>query len=80
MQRRERVIGDLWFCRRDGRQKRGLASVGQTDEASVRDQLQTQPDRQLRPRQAGIGVGRRLVGRRLEVRVAKTTVATLGNQ
>ena len=41
-QRRERVVGDLGPRRRDARDQRGLARVGEPDQADVGEQLQLQ--------------------------------------
>src|SRR6476659_5698961 len=78
IERGERIVGDL----RLGRAHRGkecrLAGVRQSDEAGVGDELEAEPDPALLARLSGIGVPRRTVGRRLEMRVAETAVAALG--
>ena len=78
MQRGEGIVGDLGLGRADGCQERRLAGVRQADDAGVGDQLEPQPDGQLLARLAGIGVARRPVGRRLEVRIAEAAVAAAG--
>ena len=80
MQRRERIVGDLRLGGADGGQERRLAGVGQSDDAGIGDQLEPQPDGQLLARLAGIGMARRLVGRRLEVGVAEPAIAALGQR
>ena len=77
VERGERIVGDLRLRRADRGEEGGLAGVRQADEAGVGDQLQPQPDPALLARLAGIGVARRAVGRRLEVRVAEAAVAAL---
>ena len=74
-ERGEGIVRDLRLGRADAGEERRLAGVRQTDESRVRDQLQPQPDPALLSRQAGVGVARRAVGRRLEVRVAEAAVA-----
>ena len=78
MQRGEGVVGDLRLGGAHRGEERRLAGIGQPDDAGVGDQLEPQPDRQLLARLARIGAARRLVGRRLEVRVAEAAVAALG--
>ena len=64
MQRGERIVGDLRLGRGDRREERGFAGIGQADQAGIGDQLQPQADGALFAGLAGIGVARRLVGRR----------------
>ena len=75
MQRGEGIIGDLRLGRAHDRQERGLARIGQSDDAGVGDQLEPQPDGELLAGLAGIGAARRAVGRALEIRVAEAAVA-----
>ena len=78
MQRRERIVGDLRLGGADRGEERRLAGIGQADEAGIGDQLQPQPDPALLACLAGIGVARRLVGGRLEMRVAEAAIAAFG--
>jgi len=71
----ERVVGDLGLGGRDGGQECRLAGIRQPNEPRVGDQLETQDQRALDPRLAGIGAARRAVGRRLEVGIAKAAIA-----
>src|SRR5262245_2827583 len=80
IERRERIIRDLRLGSAHRRQERRLACVWQTDETGIRDQLQAQPDRALLAGLTGVGVARRSIGGTLEVRIAKTTIAALGDQ
>src|SRR5262249_39417050 len=75
MQCRERVVGDLRLGRAHRREEGRLARVGQPNNASVRNQLEAQPDRKLLARLAGIGMARRTVGRTLEMGVAEAALA-----
>ena len=75
MQGREGIVGDLRLGGGDRGEEGRFAGVGQTDEAGVGDELQPQPDRALLARLAGIGAARRLIGRRLEMRIAETAIA-----
>jgi hypothetical protein len=68
------------LARGDACQKRRLAGVGQSDKAGIGNQLQPQPDGALLAFEAGIGAARRLVGRGLEMRIAETAIAALGEQ
>ena len=56
-ERRERVVGDLRTRRGDPRDQRGLAGVGESDQADVGNQLQLQPKlllfARLRPARSG---------------------------
>ncbi len=65
MQRGEGIVGDLRLGRADRGEEGGLAGVGQADQPGVGDQLQAQADGALLAGLAGIGLARRLVGRRL---------------
>ena len=71
LERRERVIGDLRLGGRQRREQRGLAGVRQADQADVGDEPELEAQPGLRPGLALLGVPRRLVGGRLEVRVAE---------
>ena len=74
-QRRERVVGDLRLRVRDPAQERGLAGVRQPGAGGVGHELQVQLQLARLPRQARLGVPRRLPRRRGEVRVATTAAA-----
>ena len=78
MQRRERIVGDLRLRGADLGEERRLAGIGQSDETGIGDQLQAQPDPALFAGLTGIGVARRAVGGRLEMRVAEAAVAAFG--
>ena len=78
VERGERIVGDLRLRRADRGEEGGLAGIRQADQAGVGDELQPQPDPALLAGLAGIGVARRAVGRRLEMRVAEAAVAALG--
>ena len=69
-QRRERVGGDLRLRAGHPRQQRGLAGVGQADEADVGEQLEVQLDLALLARQPLLGQPRRLADRGREALVA----------
>ena len=60
-ERRERIVGNLRLGRRDARDERRLAGVGEADEADVGEQLQLQPEmdalRRVRPADACAGRG-----------------------
>ena len=75
MQRREGIVGDLRLGRAYRREKGRFARVGQTDNASIGNQLEAQPDGELFAGLAGIGVAWRPVGRTLEPRVAEAAIA-----
>ena len=75
LERRERVVGDLGRGRGDRREDRGLAGVRQPDQADVGDQPQLEPEPALGAGLALLGVLGRLVGGRLEVRVAEPAAA-----
>ena len=77
MERGEGVVGDLRLRGRHGCEERRLAGVRQSDEAGVGDQLEAQDQGPLDPRQTGIGVAGRSVGRGGEVGVAEAAVASL---
>ena len=77
VERGEGIVGDLRLGRAHRGEERRLAGVRQPDQAGVGDQLQPQPDPALLAVLAGIGVARRAVGRRLEMRVAEAAVAAL---
>ena len=70
LERRERVGGDLRLRAGHAREQRGLARVGQADEADVGEQLEVQPQRPLLAGQAALGEPRRLPDGGLEARVA----------
>ena len=78
MQRGEGIVGDLRPRRADLGEEGRLAGIGQADEAGIRDQFQPQPDPALLAGLAGIGVARRAVGRRFEMRIAEAAIAALG--
>ena len=71
LERRERVVGDLGGRRGQGGEQRGLAGIRQPDQPDVGDEAQLQAEPVLLARLALLGVLGRLVGRRLEVRVAE---------
>src|ERR1700682_2917320 len=77
MQRGEWVIRNLRLGGADGGKKRRLAGVWQADDAGIGDELQPQPNGELGPRLAGIGVARRAVGRAFEPRIAETAIAAM---
>ena len=78
MQRRERIVRDLRLGRAHRGEQSGFARIRQPDQAGVGDQLEAQPERALLARQSRIGVARRAIGRRLEMRVAEAAIAALG--
>ncbi len=78
MQRGEGITGDLRLRRADHREQCRLAGVGQADQAGIRNQFQPQPDPALLALLAGIGVARRAVGGRFEMRVAEPAIAAFG--
>ena len=63
LERREGVVGDLRRRAREPRQQRGLAGVGQADEADVGEQLQRQLEPALLARQPALGEAGRLARR-----------------
>ena len=76
----ERVIGNLRARRRDRTNEGALASVRQPEQADVGEYAQLQAQIALF---AGLALGalaRRTVDTRLEVDVAETTIATLGDE
>src|SRR5437764_15129435 len=75
VKRCERIFGKLWLGGADRREQRGFAGIWQAHNASVRDQLQAQADRELFARLAGIGAPGRAIGRALEMRIAEAAVA-----
>ncbi len=75
IERGEGIIGDLGSCRGDARKKSGFARIGKADQPNVGDQFQPQPDGFFFPRLAGIGMARCLIGRALEMGVAKTAIS-----
>ena len=79
VQRREGIVGDLRLGGAHRGQEGRLAGVRQADDAGIGDQLQPQPDGQLLAGLARVGAARRLVGRRLEMRVAEAAVAAPGD-
>src|SRR5690606_15410361 len=80
MQRRKRIIRDLWFGGADFRQKGRLARIRQPYKASVSNERQPQPDGQFLAGLTGISPPRRLGRRRLEVCIARTAVAATRDQ
>ena len=79
MQRGEGIIGDLGPCVGGGGEKGGLARVGQTQQADIRDQFQAQPDCAFNAVLPRIGTARGLIGGTFEMQVAKAAIAALGN-
>ena len=79
-ERRERVVGDLRTRRGDARDQRGLAGVGESDQADVSDQLQLQAQIPLFARLAWLGPPRRAIGRRDEPRIATPAASALGDE
>ncbi len=75
LERRERVGGDLRRRAREARQQRGLAGVGQADEADVGEQTQPQREPPLLARQAALGKARRLARGGGEALVAMASAA-----
>src|SRR5262245_34216310 len=67
---RERIVRDLRLCRRQPRDQRGLARIGEPDDADVGEELELQVQPPARPRTAEVGAARRLIGGRGEARVA----------
>ncbi len=59
MQRGEGIIGDFRLGGADRGEQSRLAGIRQPDDAGVGDQLEPEPDRELGPGLAGIGVARR---------------------
>ena len=76
LERRERVVGDLGLRGGQGREDRGLARVRQPDEPDVGDEPQLEAQPALLAGLALLGMTRRLMGRRLEMRVAEAAAAT----
>ena len=74
-ERRERVVGDLRPCAGEARQQRGLAGVGDADEADVGDQLQAQLDPPVLARKAALAETGRLARRSGELLVAPPAAA-----
>src|SRR5262249_35020326 len=60
------------------REERRLPRMGRAAQPRIGDELEAQPDGALHAGQSRIGVARRPVGRGLEVRVAETAIAALG--
>ncbi len=75
MQRRKRIVGDLRLRRAHGCKESRLAGIGKTDQAGIGDQLQPQSDRALFAGLPGIGMTRRAIGGRFEMRIAKAAIA-----
>src|SRR3954449_12365800 len=78
--RRERIVGDLRLGRGERREERRLAGVREAHEPHVADEAKLEPQRALLAGLALLGVLRGLVGRGLEVGVAKTATAAPGDQ
>ena len=74
-QRGERVVGDLRPRRRDARDQRRLAGVGEANEPDVGEQLQLEPQILVFAGLARLDFARRAVGRRREARVAHAAAA-----
>jgi hypothetical protein len=72
----ERIVGDLGGRPREAREQRGLAGVGQPDQADVGQQLQVQMDPTLLAAQAALGEARCLTGGRGKALVAVPAQAT----
>ena len=79
-ERGERVIGNLRFRRRHHRDQRGLAGVGKSDQADIREQLQRQVQIEFFTGLARLHLARRAIGRRREVRVAQPAASAFGQQ
>jgi hypothetical protein len=79
-ERGEGVVGDLRTRGRDARDERGLAGVGEADQADVGDQLQAQVEQLLLAGDAGLGAPWCAVGGRDEPCVAASAPAALGDQ
>ena len=62
LQRRERIIGNLWLGSADGGKERRFSGIRQPDQTGVGDQLEPQTDGALFARQPGIGAARRAIG------------------
>src|SRR5205085_442470 len=76
-ERGERIVADLWSCRRDDREQRGLTGVGLADEANVGDELELELQRASLTVFARLVLARRLMRRRREERVAFAAAAAL---
>src|SRR6478609_11023756 len=63
-ERGERVVGDLRLRRRNARNDRRLAGVGEADDANVGEELELQPEIFFFTGQARLRASRRAVGRR----------------
>ena len=72
---RERIGGDLGVRPRERREQRGLAGVGQPDEADVGEQLEREREPELLAVQALLGELGRLARRALEADVAAAALA-----
>src|SRR5437764_9078874 len=70
LQRRERVISDLWVGAREPREQRGLARVRKTHQPDVCQQLEPKRQPCLLAWQSALGEPRRLVRRPCEALVA----------
>ena len=79
-QRGEGIIGDLGLGGGDAREKRRFACIGQADKPRIGDQLQFEDDGFFLGRLARIGIGRRLVGGTLEMRIAEAAIAALSRR
>ena len=67
----ERIIADFRLSARQPAQQRGLAGVGQADQAGVGDDLQLQDDPALLAGRAGLRLARRPVGRVAKARLPR---------
>jgi hypothetical protein len=75
VERRERIIGDLGFCRRYARQEGRFSGVRKANNASIGHQLEAQPKCQCLPRLTWVCSPRRSVRRTLEMGIAKSAIA-----
>ena len=75
VKRGEGIVGDLRLGRADRGQEGRLSGIGKSDDAGIGDELEPKPDMHLLALLAGIGVARRLVGRRLEAGIAESAIA-----
>ena len=76
-QRGERIIRNLRLGRGDHRNQRGLAGVGKSDQAHIREQLQRQVQFELFTHLTRLHFARRAIRGRREVRVAKPAAPAL---
>jgi hypothetical protein len=77
---RERVVGNLRARGGNGANQRGLAGVGQAEQADVGQHLELEMQAPLLARFAGRRLARRAVRARFEVQVAKPALATPGDE